>query len=119
MTPHRDRSRAADPDRKFLQSRIWREKIRPRQLNREPLCRFCTALGRTTIAAQVDHIKRPRGDHTLQRDPANFQSLCAEHHAAKSSWERTNERNGTNAPLIIGHSIDGWRIEAPGGTVNV
>lgn len=113
---HADRYRADDPDRKFIQSREWRERIRPAQLRREPLCRFCMALGQVNTAEQVDHIKRPRGDRTLQRDPDNFQSLCAEHHGMKSSWERTNQRNGTNRPLVLGTTRDGWtRILAPGG----
>jgi len=68
-----------------------------------------------TVAEQVDHIIRPRGDHALQRDPDNFQSLCATHHGQKSNWERANERNGTNKPLIIGHDADGFAIDHTGG----
>ncbi|MCG6115218.1 MAG: HNH endonuclease [Mesorhizobium sp.] len=113
-----DRYRADDPDRKFLQSRVWREKIRPAQLAREPLCRFCAALGYLKEARHVDHITRPRGDRALQRDPLNHQSLCPEHHASKSAWERTNERHGSDRPLIIGTTDDGWtRVTAPGGTI--
>lgn len=112
-----DRYRADDPDRRFLQSREWRERIRPMQLSIEPLCRFCKALGTTRIAGQVDHIKRPRGDWHLQRSPENFQSLCAEHHQAKSLWERRVEASGRNEVLVIGYATDGWRIEAPGGTI--
>jgi hypothetical protein len=114
---HADRYRADDPDRRFLQSREWRERIRPRQLRHEPLCTFCIALGEIKIAEQVDHIRRPRGDRQLQRDPANFQSLCAAHHQMKSLWERRVEATGKAEVLIIGHRPDGWRVEAPGGTV--
>ena len=110
-----DRYRRDDPDRRFLQSREWREKIRPSQLAREPLCRFCRALGHVTLAEQVDHITRPRGDRTLQRDPENFQSLCAPHHGAKSKWERGD----TSKPLILGTPADGWPVHCHGGTINL
>lgn len=112
---HADSYRKDDPDRRFLQSRVWREKIRPAQLFREPLCRFCRALGRTQIADHVDHITRPRGDWHLQRDPQNFQSLCVEHHMQKSKWERGD----TSRPLVIGTAPDGWRVIAEGGTINL
>lgn len=116
---HADRYRSDDPDRKFLQSREWRERFRPRQLSLEPLCRFCIALGDVTvIAEQVDHIKRPRGDRMLQRDYNNFQSLCATHHQMKSLWERRVERRGRDEDLVIGHSRTGWRVVAPGGTIS-
>jgi 5-methylcytosine-specific restriction endonuclease McrA len=109
-----DAYRRDDPDRKFLQSRVWREKIRPAQLAREPLCRFCGVLGRLTLAEHIDHIKRPRGDYRLQRNPENFQSLCAEHHGMKSKWERGD----TTKPLVIGRTPDGWtQVTAPGGTI--
>lgn len=110
-----DHYRSDDPDRRFLQSRVWREKIRPTQLRREPLCRFCMALGQINVAEQVDHITRPRGDHNLQHDPSNFQSLCAPHHGAKSKWERGN----VTRPLRLGTSLDGWTITATGGTVKL
>jgi 5-methylcytosine-specific restriction enzyme A len=108
-----DRYRADDPDRKFLQSREWRERIRPRQLSRQPLCEHCKALERTVIAEHVDHVQRPRGDHRLQRDFSNFQSLCVTCHGRKSKWERS----GTKQPLYIGTRADGWIVEAPGGRI--
>ena len=110
---HQDHNRRDDPDRRFLQSRRWREQIRPRQLEREPLCRFCRAMGYVKAAEQVDHIIRPRGDHKLQVDPANFQSLCGNHHQLKSLWERRAD----GRPLQIGAAPDGWPIEAMGGTI--
>lgn len=113
-----DRYRADDPDRRFLQSREWRERIRPRQLSNFPFCSFCLALGHIApLATQVDHITRPRGDRALQRDPENFQSLCADHHLLKSDWERRCEARGKIETLVIGYDRHGWRIEAPGGTL--
>lgn len=103
----RDRARKDDPDRKFLQSRWWREKGRPAQLGRERLCQFCRLMGKVTRATQVDHIIRPRGDQALQRDPDNWRSLCADHHQQKSLWERRAD----GRPLRIGVGRDGWPIE--------
>jgi 5-methylcytosine-specific restriction protein A len=113
---YKDAYRRDDPDRRFLQCREWREHIRPRQLEREPLCRFCLALGRKVRADHIDHIKRPRGDYRLQRDPANFQSLCSSHHAQKSRWERGDMRR----QLCIGVQVDGWLVFADeGGTIEI
>lgn len=108
-----ERRRGLNADWRFLQSREWRERVRPAQLDRQPLCEHCTALGIVKAAEQVDHVIRPRGDKTLQRDPANLQSLCASHHLDKSNWER----HRADQPLVLGVAIDGWPIEAPGGRV--
>lgn len=99
--------RRDDPDRKFLQSREWRERIRPRQLERQPLCEFCQKLGTLTVAESVDHIIRPRGDPVLQRDTDNFRSLCHNCHLAKSNWERHHG----DKPFRLGVGLDGWPID--------
>jgi 5-methylcytosine-specific restriction enzyme A len=91
-----------DPDRRFLRSRDWRDRIRPAQLRREPLCRHCRALGKLVYAQEVDHIVPARGDMQLLRDPANFQSLCKFHHGLK-----------TRGVKVIGiDAVSGWTIEA-------
>jgi 5-methylcytosine-specific restriction endonuclease McrA len=72
-----DATRRNDPDRRFQQSSEWRYDIRPKQLLREPLCRHCKANDRVAAASVVDHIIKPMGNAGLQRDPNNFQSLCA------------------------------------------
>jgi 5-methylcytosine-specific restriction endonuclease McrA len=117
-----DRARAADPDRRFLQSRVWRERIRPQWLDANPYCEWCRLLGKVVAAEQIDHIVRPRGDAQLQRDPSNFRSLCYSHHLDKSN----RERRGDERPLRIGCGPDGWPVtvdpvapgrgmECPGG----
>lgn len=107
-----DRYRKDDPDRKFLMSREWRERLRPAILEQQPLCVFCEKLGRLKAATQIDHIIRPRGDPVLQRDAANMQPLCNEHHRIKSNWERT----GGDQPLMLGCGVDGWPVTwKPGG----
>ena len=57
-------------DARFLQTRLWRDHLQPRQLHIEPLCRHCKAKGRITVAEQVDHIVVPNGNGILQRDPS-------------------------------------------------
>ncbi len=70
-------------DDAFLKSREWRDKIRPVQMARYPLCADCLLLGRTELAEQIDHLVVPNGNVTLQRDFNNLRSLCAGHHAEK------------------------------------
>ena len=38
---------------------MWREKLRPIQLSRQPLCEHCQILGATEAATEIDHIQRP------------------------------------------------------------
>lgn len=67
----------------------WR-KLRVLVLAQEPLCRECSAAGRTTASTDVDHIK-PRtlgGTH----DRSNLQALCAECHRTKTAREAVTIR---------------------------
>lgn len=59
------------------------DRVRRRQLAREPCCRVCTEAGRDTLATQVDHI-HPIAAGGAPFDPANLQSLCATHHSFKT-----------------------------------
>jgi 5-methylcytosine-specific restriction protein A len=104
-----DRYRKDDPDRKFLQSRRWRERLRPRQLERQPLCVHCKLLGIVRRATEVDHIQRSYGDPELLTDPQNMQSLCFAHHLRKSNWERA----GKSKPLVIGVTLQGDLVVGP------
>jgi hypothetical protein len=76
---HRDKAydakRRQHPDYHFWRSREWRDRIRVRQLTREPFCAWCALQGIATPATQCDHIIRPMGDARLQRDPANLRSM--------------------------------------------
>jgi 5-methylcytosine-specific restriction endonuclease McrA len=113
---HPDWNRRDDPDRKFIQSRLWREKLRPRQLTRFPLCEHCSAVDRLKAAEEVDHIVRPRGVLKLQMGWDNLQSLCVECHQRKSAWERSGA--GRGLPLVLGVTIEGEKIIAsPRGDV--
>ncbi|RWD03777.1 MAG: HNH endonuclease [Mesorhizobium sp.] len=92
--------------RPFLDSRVWREHVRPRQLALEPLCQWCKALGIVEIATDVDHIRRPNGDLSLERDERNHQSLCKSHHSSKTRWEDA----GGKGALIVGYDVGGWPV---------
>lgn len=64
--------------------RGWMER-RASWLRDHPLCAHCDAEGRTTLAQEVDHIiplwKRGADDQS------NYQSLCIDHHKAKTAEE--------------------------------
>ena len=92
--------------RNFLRSNQWRERIRPQQLNKEPLCEWCKALDTVAIADHVDHVIRPDGDYLLERDSANLQSLCHAHHSVKTNWEK----RGSKGAITVGYGTDGYPV---------
>lgn len=56
---------------------------RERWLRYNPLCVDCKAQGRVTAGQEVDHvIPLFKGGAD---DPSNYQTLCKEHHAAKTA----------------------------------
>lgn len=67
---------------------IWKNKLRPEHLLREPFCRVCAQAGVRTKAEVVDHIRPFRGDWSLFVDTSNYQSLCKYHHDQKTMRER-------------------------------
>lgn len=69
-------------------TKAWRETLRPRQLLREPFCRACSELGVRRRATVVDHVRPHRGDTKVFFDATNLQSLCKNHHDAKTMRER-------------------------------
>lgn len=71
---------------------IWRDRLRPAQLLREPFCRECSKAGRRVRASVVDHITPHRGDWSLFTDESNLQSLCKYHHDQKTAREQAQDR---------------------------
>ena len=60
---------------RFYDKKIWKHKLRPQQLLKEPFCRECAREGRRVRATTVDHIIPHRGDWSRFIDPNNLQSL--------------------------------------------
>ena len=81
--------------------RAWRKK-RERQLQKEPLCRYCQRQGRITAAEVADHIEPHRGDR-LKFWRGELQSLC---HTCHSSVKQ-REDMGLDPK---GCDADGWPL---------
>ena len=63
----------------------WR-RVRQAVLAAEPLCRFCAAEGRVTVATDVDHIQSFNGLHDPARlDPNNCRPLCQPCHRKRTA----------------------------------
>ena len=61
----------------------WQQ-ARRSHLAEHPLCEACRDAGRVTEATVVDHRTPHKGDPTLFWDRANWCSLCASCHSAKT-----------------------------------
>lgn len=77
-----DRGRGTAAQRGYTSR--WRT-ARARYLSEHPLCVLCESEGRVTAAEVVDHIRPHRGDMDLFWDEDNWQSLCKQHHDAKTA----------------------------------
>lgn len=66
---------------------IFRDRLRPEQLLREPFCRECAKRGERVRATDVDHVIPHRGVWRLFADPGNLQSLCHSCHSRKTAAE--------------------------------
>lgn len=64
--------------------RPWQRR-RADWLSEHPLCAHCKAEGRVRAGSEVDHVV-PLADGGAD-DEANLQTLCPEHHAAKTARE--------------------------------
>ena len=79
-------------------------RLRWHQLQAEPTCRLCRALGAVEAADTVDHIKAHKGDENLFFNAGNLQSLCKRcHDSAKQRQERTG--------ILPGHDVSGIPID--------
>lgn len=87
--------------------------IRSRQLQREPLCTFCLALGRKEPATVCDHVIPHRGSEKLFFDEENFQSLCSGcHSSVKQSFEKSGGTlRGNDAKGLPLDSRHPWLLE--------
>lgn len=92
---------ASNVVRPLYWTKRW-QRLRLRHLRAQPLCLYCLRESRTQAATVVDHIRPHRGDPTLFYDPANLQSLCADHH--------DNVKRREEMGLIQAVGDDGWPL---------
>jgi 5-methylcytosine-specific restriction enzyme A len=69
------------PWRNWYSRSDWRHR-RAHQLAKEPLCRVCALMGRTTPATVVDHIE-PHGGNLTKFLTGALTSMCERCHNAK------------------------------------
>lgn len=94
---------ASSPWSHLYKTKRW-YRLRWYQLQAEPTCRFCRALGTVEGADTVDHIKPHKGDEVLFFDGENLQSLCKQcHDGAKQRQERTG--------ILPGHDVSGIPVD--------
>jgi 5-methylcytosine-specific restriction endonuclease McrA len=87
--------------------------MRAEQLRKEPLCRYCGAMGWTVPATTVDHVTPHKGDRNLAFDADNLQSLCKDchdrHAQAKDKGQPVAGCDADGYPLDPGHK---WSSDA-------
>lgn len=73
--------------RGVYQTRRWKN-LRKQILDKEPLCRLCSARGLSVAAYAIDHIIRHSGlEDPLAFDTENLQPLCVSCHSKKTLAE--------------------------------
>ena len=88
---------------------VWR-RLRTMHLAREPLCRFCSAMGRTIAASVVDHIQSIADAPALRLEPSNLRSLCKRCHDSHTAHTQGFAKNSTKQRRI-GCDVSGNPIE--------
>ena len=73
--------------RRLYRTARW-QAVRGLVLQRAPLCRECSRLGRVTVATEVDHIDRVGLDVNRFFNVAGLQGLCKSHHSEKTASGR-------------------------------
>jgi 5-methylcytosine-specific restriction protein A len=82
-------------------SRAWRKR-RAELLRREPLCRYCLRVGRTTEATVADHVEPHKGDPIKFLGP--IQPLCKTCHDSV----KAKEEGGSG---LVGHDTQGAPLD--------
>ena len=78
-------------DRGWYDLAIWRKRIRPQQLAREPLCQRCLPRGLIVAASVVNHMGGHGGEWTRFIN-GPFESLCAPCHDGEVQREESAAR---------------------------
>lgn len=82
----------------------WK-RLRAKQLQVHPLCKFCLDAEVIEPATIVDHVE-PHGGDPVKFWSGPFQSLCKPHHDAT---KQAAEKRGR--PLAKGVGADGWPLQ--------
>lgn len=70
-----------------MHSRRWRKASKAHKAE-FPLCAECERQGRVTAVAITHHKVPHNGNYELFWDPANWESICVEHHELEHKDER-------------------------------
>lgn len=87
---------------RLLNSKTWRQHVRPDYLRRHPLCERCLAEGKVVAAVDVHHIVPVESAHTQQEmarlaynlDGNNLQALCIPCHIQVHQEMRSHTAEG-------------------------
>lgn len=100
---------AAGAYKHLYRDKRW-HRLRYKQLQREPLCRFCAKRGIVRAATIPDHITAHRGNEQLFFDPENLQSLCKWcHDSVKQQMEKSGIERGCDENGIPVDAAHHWR----------
>lgn len=91
---------------KLYNQQAW-DKIRARQLSKQPLCARCQHEGKITAASTVDHVFPHRRDAAKFKVNL-FQSLCTGCHTLKGQDERKGIYNHYTAHGVTQYSDDDY-----------
>lgn len=80
-------------------------RLRYKQLQANPCCKYCEDQGLVVLATVVDHKIRHKGDEDLFFDPDNLQSLCKQHH---DSTKQREEFHG----VVLGCNENGYPVDS-------
>ena len=105
---HQAKRRAEQPWRRWYGSRQWKRESAA-FLSRNPLCRYCLALGRRTPSTIVNHYPPHRGDRTAFFDKRTWEAVCKPCH---DSTCQAQDKAGQRLQVT---GSDGWPVDVPGG----
>lgn len=103
MSRNNNRSPEAQAWRRLYNTPRWHQ-IRTTQLQAEPLCRACAALGKVTPATVCNHLDKDSKATIDGFYAGPFSSLCAPCHDA-------GEQKGESAGFTAEAGLDGWPLD--------
>src|ERR1035441_353796 len=77
-----DKARRQAATEKWYDKRVWRDRLRPMKLRRNPVCEMADCNRPATDVHHVDDSWKETEDWRLFTTLENLQSLCHEHHSS-------------------------------------